>query len=244
MSVAVRHPDADPATRNRGDKLRHLGGLGSTVITTVSQKLGTAEKERETLLASNGLELNQQRPFGAALEPLQLHSEPEPEPEPEPVAPALAGSSQDDVFRDGVFAAYLNRVEEKGCAWRQELNRCGIALAFDTAPKTFASIRAAEQLAAAAEGKRAAAAEARRDAPTLSGPAPAGSRGPAASRGKVMVRIAQTAEWVAGEIVSIEDSSRLATVRYGANSTVCVFLTDPTRVRLVPPPHRPDASTH
>ena len=243
MSVAVRHLDADPATRNpRGAKLRHLsglGGLGSTIITTVSQKLG-ADAERETLLASNGLELNQQRPFAAALEPVQL---PEPEPEDFSVAPALAASSQDDVFRDGMFAAYLNRVEEKGCAWRQELNRCGIVLAFDASPKTCASIRAAEQLVAAAEARRAAAGEARRDAPTFSGLAPAGSRAPAVSRGKVMVRIAQTAEWVVGEIVSIEESSRLATVQYGGNSTVCVFLTDPTRVRLIPPPHRPDAST-
>ena len=65
---------------------------------------------------------------------------------------------------------------------------------------------------------------------------------PVASRGKVMVRSNQHADWVSGEIVHIDELSRLATVAYGANSTVRVLLTDPTRVRLLPPPQSPDAA--
>jgi hypothetical protein len=136
-----------------------------------------------------------------------------------------------------MFAGYLNRVEEKGCAWRQELNRCGIVLTFEASPRTSASLAAAEQLVAAAE--------ARRDAPAPTGLAPSAAsaaREPVVSRGKVMVRSDRTADWVPGEIVSIEESSRLATVRYGSYSTVSVLLTDPTRVRLIPS-RGPDAAS-
>lgn len=249
MSVEVRHPDADPATRSRGAMLRQLGGsralggIGTRAIATVSQKLGT-ERERETLLGADGLGMHQHKPVGGPLDPqLVLEPEPEPEPEPQPeqiAATAPAGSSRDDdAFRDGMFAGYLNRVEEKGCAWRQELNRCGIVLTFEASPRTSASIAAAQQLVAAAEARHDVPASAPTDlAPSVASPA----REPAVSRGRVMVRSDRTADWVPGEIVSIEESSRLATVRYGSNSTVCVLLTDPTRVRLIPP-HSPGSAS-
>jgi hypothetical protein len=230
-----RHPEADPAAvSNRGARLKQLGGLsGSAVIATMTQKLSgnTAERERETLLAADGLELQRQNPSAAALA-LEPEPEPEPEPVPEEVLPAAPATPSvgDDAFRDGMFAAYLNRVEEKGCAWRQELDRCGIAISFDPSPRSSATIHAAQE-------RLAAAADARCVTPAAGPLAVAAAPDvPRASRGKVMVRSDRSAPWVLGEILSIEETSRLATVQYGAtNSVVRVLLTDPTRVRLMPP---------
>lgn len=243
--MAVRHLDADPATRSRGARLRQrggrggLGGLSNTVISAVSQKLGS-ERERDVLLAASHLDVHQRKPEGPCFE-FELQPEPELEPETvgslaDDILPAApVDSCRDDDVRDGIFAAYLNRVEEKGCAWRQELNRCGITLTFDASPRTSASIFAAQRLAAAAQARRDTA---------LTTVAPAAD-GPVVSRGKVMVRSTRNADWVSGEIASIDEATRIATVQYGSNSTVRVLLTDPTRVRLVPPPPQtPDALTH
>ena len=187
----------------------------------------------------------------ATTEPLtlqaqQLQGEPEPEPEPE-----LAGaggdipeSDPDTRFREGMFASYLQRVEQKGCAWRQELQRCGIFVE-NTAPTTAPTteeIVAQMQAQQAAEAARAQAAQAAQqsshdeaESPRDASPAEEASRRrreESPSRGAVSVKGSADGEWEPGEILAI--SSGVATVRYsGGTKETKVLLRDPSRVKLM-----------
>ena len=261
LESVTNQPEADPSTRHpatsveapdhvardrqhrtvRGAKVKQLGG----VMVEKVKKVTSTPAERESLMGANGLELQRQREGAAvAAAPAaggdgRRHGEAEPEPEPEQVEvlPAnvalpstLSSEDGDTQFRDGMFSAYLNRVEEKGCAWRQELDRCGIVLDFEPSPRKSATIEAAQQ-------KLAEAAEAPRLLPQSLGAAPP-SPAPAplaagASRGKVMVRSDRTAPWVEGEIVALDEETKMATVQFSGG--VCrVLLSDPSRVRLMP----------
>ena len=187
----------------------------------------------------------------ATTEPLtlqaqQLQGEPEPEPEPEPAGAGggIPEGDPDTRFREGMFASYLQRVEQKGCAWRQELQRCGIFVE-NTAPTTAPTteeIVAQMQAQQAAEAARAQAAQAAQqsshdeaESPRDASPAEEASRRrreESPSRGAVSVKGSADGEWEPGEILAI--SSGVATVRYsGGTKETKVLLRDPSRVKLM-----------
>ena len=186
----------------------------------------------------------------ATTEPLtlqaQLQAEPEPEPEPEPAGAGggIPEGDPDTRFREGMFASYLQRVEQKGCAWRQELQRCGIFVE-NTAPTTAPTteeIVAQMQAQQAAEAARAQAAQAAQqsshdeaESPRDASPADEASRRrreESPSRGAVSVKGSADGEWEPGEILAI--SSGVATVRYsGGTKETKVLLRDPSRVKLM-----------